>query len=354
MVKVLIVEDSVVISMLLRSTLEQGGMEVVGEARDGHQALRMVSQLKPDVVAMDIHMPNLDGYQATRQLMTANPLPIVLVTATEDPLDAAVAMRALDAGALAVVQKPRGPDHSNYQQDAAEFVRTVRNMAQVKVITRLERPQRPVQVPGKAVVSQLVQQQPKIVALGASTGGPMALRELLSGLHGEFPWPVVAVQHISHGFIASFCSWLNEYSAIPVHVAKQHEIAKAGHLYLAPDDYHLGVRLDSSGHCYLQLAASEPWQGQRPSVGYLFNSVAQSHGGHSMAVLLSGMGADGAVEMLALKAQGALTIVQDKDSAVVHGMPGAAVRLNAANYTLCPQGIAAFLNVLALQYKSDG
>ncbi|HEX5792961.1 MAG TPA: chemotaxis-specific protein-glutamate methyltransferase CheB [Rheinheimera sp.] len=354
MLKVLIVDDSAVISLLLRSTLEQGGLEVVGEARDGQQALCMVSQLKPDVVAMDIHMPNLDGYQATRQLMSANPLPIVLVTASEDPHDAAVAMRALDAGALAVVQKPRGPDHPQYQQDAAELVRTVRNMAQVKVVTRIERPQRQAAETDAVVSAQLVGKQPKVVVLGASTGGPMALRELLSTLHGAPPWPLLAVQHISHGFISSFCHWLNESSAIPVQIAKQNEIAKAGHLYLAPDDFHLGVRLDSSGVCYLQLVAAEPWQGQRPAVGYLFNSVAQHYGGQSIAVLLSGMGADGAADMLTLKTRGALTIAQDSVSSVVHGMPGEAIRLNAAAHILCPRDIAALLNTLAAQYTPDG
>ncbi|PKM19638.1 MAG: chemotaxis response regulator protein-glutamate methylesterase [Gammaproteobacteria bacterium HGW-Gammaproteobacteria-15] len=354
MLKVLIVDDSAVVSLLLRNTLEQGGLEVVGEARDGRQALLMVSQLKPDVVAMDIHMPNLDGYQTTKQLMSVNPLPIVLVTASEDPNDAAVAMRALDVGALAVVQKPRGPGHPKYQQDAAELVRTVRNMAQVKVITRVNRLQRSAETSDAAVVSQLTGQKPKIIVLGASTGGPMALRELLSSLHSVLPWPLLAVQHISHGFIGSFCNWLNESSAIPVRIAKQNEIAKAGQLYLAPDDCHLGVRLDSSGACYLQLAVSEPWLGQRPAVGYLFNSVVQSYGEQSVVVLLSGMGTDGAVQMLTLKKLGALTIAQDKASSVVHGMPGEAVRLNAATYTLCPRDIAALLNILALQHAPDG
>lgn len=351
MVKVLIVEDSVVIRLLLRNILEQGGMQVVGEARDGREAVRLVSQLTPDVVAMDIHMPNLDGYQTTRQLMIANPLPIVLVTASADPQDTVVAMRALDAGALAVVQKPRGPEHPQHQQDAAELVRTLRNMAQVKVITRAARPQQRAETANEVAVAHLTCYQPKIVALGASTGGPMALRELLSTLHPALPWPLIAVQHISQGFIASFCAWLNESSAIPVHVAKQHELAKAGQLYLAPDDCHLGVRLDSSGACYLQLAGAEPWQGQRPAVGYLLNSVAQSYGKHSVAVLLSGMGTDGAAQLLTLKTQGALTIAQDKASSVVHGMPGEAVRLNAATYTLCPRDIAALLNVLALQHN---
>jgi two-component system chemotaxis response regulator CheB len=188
----------------------------------------------------------------------------------------------------------------------------------------------------------------RIVAIGASTGGPPVLQTILAGLPKDFPAPLVIVQHMAAGFVRGFVEWLAHSSALPVHLATHGEHMLAGHVYVAPDGFQMKV--DRGGK--IALTRDPPENGLRPSVSYLFRSVAEVYGCDAVAGLLTGMGRDGAEELRRLKEKGAVTFAQDKDSSVVHGMPGEAIKLDAAMLILPPEKIAAVLMNLA-NHKSN-
>lgn len=339
--RVLIVDDSAVVRQLLRYILEQADLNVIGEACDGEQALAMIDREKPDVITMDIHMPVMDGYEASRRIMAECPIPIIVVTASYKPDDAALAMHVLDAGAVTVLQKPQGIDHPDFERDAQELVRTVRAVSEVKLVRRIRRV--PVRIEAKLPRPGPT---PSVVAIGASTGGPVALKALLDRLSPDFPCPVLVVQHIAPGFLTSFCDWLRESCALKITIGEFAETVLPGKVYLAPDRCHM--ELTAEGRIHLVQAA--PGEMLCPAVARLFDSVDRHYGNKSVAILLSGMGRDGAREMAKLRANGALTLVQDPSTVVVNGMPGEATRLGAACHVLTPEQMAALLN----QYHSSG
>jgi two-component system chemotaxis response regulator CheB len=182
-----------------------------------------------------------------------------------------------------------------------------------------------------------------VVALGASTGGPPVLQTILSGLPRDYPAPVLIVQHMAAGFVQGFAEWLAQSSALPVQLAAQGETILPGHVYVAPDEFQMKV--ERGGR--IALSKDAPEGGLRPAVSYLFRSLVEAYGGEAVAVLLTGMGRDGAEEMKLLRDSGAITIAQDKESCVVHGMPGEAIKLDAAQLILPPEKIAPLLASLA-------
>ena len=341
LIRVLVAEDSPVLREFLVNILSaDADIQVIATAVDGVQAVEAVGRLKPDVVTMDIHMPRLNGFEATRRIMESHPVPIVIVSSTMSDQVAAT-FRAIEAGALAFVSRPHGIGHPDYAASAGELVQTVRLMAEVKVVRRWPKPE----AVGRRVVpapSPLPKAASgsggKIVAIGASTGGPMALRTILAGLPSDFPAPLLVVQHISPGFVQGFVEWLGTSSPVPVLLARHGERPLAGQVYLAPDGTHLGIDANT-----IKLDGGAPENGIRPAISYLFRSVAQAFGANAIGVLLSGMGADGAVELKRLKDVGATTIAQSKESSVVHGMPGVAIGLGGATHVLGPEEIASLL-----------
>ncbi|HJV92043.1 MAG TPA: chemotaxis-specific protein-glutamate methyltransferase CheB [Azonexus sp.] len=341
-IRVLLVEDSPVERELLRHLLSSDPqLLVVGVAADGEEGVAAAQRLRPDVIVMDIHMPRLDGFAAARQIMESCPTRIVMVTASSQPQEVAATFRALEAGALSVLAKPVGPGSANFAAVAAEFIQTVKLMAEVPVVKRWPRVKTsPPQLP-----PPLAAAHPgtiSLVAIGASTGGPLALQEILARLPSDFPVPLLVVQHISSGFTAGFAEWLGNSSGFPVRIAVPGERPAAGCAYLAPDGLHLGIDRDGG----LQLAETPPEYGMRPAAAYLFRSVTAAYGAAAIGVLLTGMGRDGALELRAMRQAGAVTIAQDRDSSIVFGMPGAAVQLGAASYVLPPIAIADTLRQL--------
>lgn len=347
MIKVLVVEDSPSVREFLVHILgADPGIQVVGTARDGEEALAAVKRYRPDVITMDIHIPKWNGLDTTRRIMEIDPTPIIIVIAAADDDDREIVTTfdALEAGALAMLRRPTGIGHPDHEATARELVQTVKLMAEVKVVRRWPR-RRPGEPSPRPVEMGLAQAPAKlrIVAIGASTGGPPALQTILAALPKSFPVPVVIVQHMAAGFSRGFMEWLAQSSVLPVHLATHGEVMLPGHVYLAPDE----VQMKVARHERIMLTQDEPENGLRPSVSYLFRSVAEVYGCDAVAGLLTGMGRDGAEELRLLKEKGAVTFAQDKESSVVHGMPGEAIRLDAAMLVLPPEKIAAVLTSLA-------
>jgi two-component system chemotaxis response regulator CheB len=328
--------------MLLVHLLESDPrIEVIGAVDDGQAALDFVQQNKPDVVLMDIHMPRLDGFEATRRIMETQPLPIVICTATADPAEVAIAFRSMEAGAVACVAKPVAQGHPDFEALARTLLQTVRLMSEVKVVRRWPR-SRSLSTPARPVTSKPAAAGIKLIGIGASTGGPPVLQTLLAGLPKEFSVPILIVQHITRGFLPGLVEWLNQTSSLNVQIAAHGANLLPGHAYVAPDDFHLGV--GAGGR--MVLAREAPENGLRPAVSYLFRSLAEHYGPNALGVLLTGMGKDGAAELKVMKANGADTIAQDRDSSIVHGMPGEAIALGAATHVLPADKIAYALLTL--------
>lgn len=347
MIRVLVVEDSPAVVVLLEYLINsQPDMEVAGIARNGKEAVEAVERKKPDIIAMDIDMPVMDGFEATSRIMESFPTPIVIVTATRDPQDVATTFQALESGALAVLGKPLGREHPEHEKSAAGLIGTLRLMSEVKVVKRRRR------FPKEKLPRQSVAETPpvdlagvQLVAIGASTGGPPVLRTILSALPPDFPVPIVIVQHIATGFSEGFADWLRKASGFPVKMALDGEVMKPGVAYVAPDECHLGVKIGNR----TQLSDGPPENGLRPSISHLYRSAARAYAAKVAAVLLTGMGKDGAEELKLLRDMGAVTIAQDEETSVVNGMPGEAVKLGAAMYVLPPAKISRLLGKLAVK-----
>ncbi len=341
MIRVLIVEDSAVERELLTHILESDSrMQVVGVAEDGEKALSAVERLKPDVITMDIHMPNLDGFDTTRRIMETNPVPIIIVSGSYNANDANKSFRAIEAGALAILRKPGGPGHPDYPNDAAELIRTVKMMSEIKVVKRWPRLRKEALVPPlPPVAARVTPEKIRVVAIGASTGGPAVIQEIFSALPKDLSVPLLVVQHMATGFMENFVKWLGDSTSFPAHIATNGEYPAPGHAYFAPDGLHMLAGRDHR----IILSNEAPENGLRPSVARLFRSVAETFGPNSAGVLLTGMGRDGADDLKLLRNKGAVTVAQDEESSIIFGMPGEAVRLGAADYILPPERIAALL-----------
>ncbi|MBI5589346.1 MAG: chemotaxis-specific protein-glutamate methyltransferase CheB [Deltaproteobacteria bacterium] len=341
-IRVLIVEDSAVVAELLNYILgSDPAIRVVGTARDGWQALQAVRDLKPDVITMDINMPGMGGYEATCRIMETHPAPIVIVSVSIDPREVATTFRALEAGALAAVQKPMGIGHPEHEEAVRTLIRTVKLMSEVKVVRRwpIRHKQGHLPSPAPGYVFESGMGDIDVIALGASTGGPSVLQLILSGLPKDMNAAVFIVQHISPGFVHGFAESLAPSCKLPVHVPEHGEPVLPGHVYLAPDGVHMGV--GKGGR--IGLVSAPPMDGMRPSISFLFRSVADVFGRKAIGVLLTGMGRDGADGLKAMKEKGAVTIAQDEESCVIFGMPAEAIRLGAATHVLSPEKITAAL-----------
>ncbi len=281
-IKVLIVDDSHAVAEFLTHVLNADpGIQVMGVASNGEEGLEAAQRIKPDVITMDIYMPKVDGFEATRNIMETCPTPIVIVSASASVDEVATNFRAVEAGALAVVARPRGPSHPDHEVQTKELVATVKLMSEVKVVKRWPR-------------SRFTQAQPlapqiatknslgaiQVVAIGASTGGPLVLQTVLSGLPRDFAVPLLIVQHMAPGFMEGFVEWLTRSSGFPVRIATVNESLLPGYAYVAPDDFHLGV--NTSHRIILTKETKE--HGTRPAVSFLFRSVNAVFGANAVGV----------------------------------------------------------------------
>ena len=323
MIRVLVADDSATARALLVGILSSApGIVVVGEARDGLEAVTLTQRLKPSLVTMDLHMPRMDGFAATKEIMVTAPTPIVIATGSNQAAEVATAIRALNAGALAVLKKPPAPGARGFEEARQKLVSTVEAMAHVKVVRHWRLPVSPAvagSAPSPGAPHRVV--RARVVAIATSTGGPAALQGLLSALPGDFSVPILVVQHITRGFTSGLAAWLNTSCRLRVKIAEDGEPLAPQTVYVAPDDRHLGV----SKSLNVALSAAAPVGGFRPSGTFLFESAARAFGPTVVAVILTGMGDDGVAGLRAARQGGGRVIAQDEESCVVFGMPGAAI-----------------------------
>lgn len=332
MIRVLVVDDSLTVRARLVEILEADpGFEVVGQASDGRQAIELVAQLKPDVVTLDIAMPDMTGLQATEHIMAHQPTPILVVSASCNRGEMFATYAALSAGAVDVMEKPR-PDDDGWEQ---RFRSTVRLVSKIKVITHvrarlgaLGRTRDLTQQPR----TPLVDPRPiDVVAIGASTGGPHALATVLAAIAPGYPLPVLVILHIDMAFASSFADWLGHQTKLPVRLAREGEHLDqcAGEVRISPSNLHMIVQARR-----IRLVDTPPRNHCKPSIDVLFESLAADHSHRVAGCVLTGMGRDGATGLLALRLAGALTIAQDEATSAIYGMPREAVMNGGAEHEL--------------------
>jgi two-component system chemotaxis response regulator CheB len=357
--RVLIVDDSAFMRKVLETIFNADDqLLVVGHAKDGREAVAMAESLKPDVITMDINMPHVDGLQATAQIMTTNPKPIVVVS-SESKEGAASTLKALELGAIEFVGKPSSGVDLDMQSVKEELLRKVRMAAKVRVVRTASRlasavqgtdaRSRPASAPAAKPAAPAAQHEQKfpIVVLAASTGGPATVMRLAPGFTRDFPAAVILVQHMPAAFTSQYSVQLAEFTSIRVKEAEANESVVPGTLYICPGAQHL--RVTPSGRIQLD-GSSGRIGGYLPNIDTTMESVAAFAGPMGIGVVLTGMGNDGANGAKAIKAAGGLVLAQDEATSVIFGMPAEAIKTGAVEQVLGIDDIYAALEkrVLAL------
>ncbi len=323
-IKVLIVDDSALVRQMLSDLIsEDPDFEVVGTAPDPFVARDKIKVLHPDVLTLDVEMPRMDGLKFLENLMRLRPMPVVMVSSLTQK-GAEITLQALELGAIDFVAKPTVGVSEGLAGSAVELREKLRVAARSNPRVR---EQDAVQKPRPPLGLRFATTD-RLIAIGASTGGTEAIRAVLQQLSADCPAVVIA-QHIPPAFSQPFAERLNRHSALAVSEAEDGQEIRPGHAYVAPGDDHLEVRR-SGARWVCQVSRTPPVNRHRPSVDVLFNSVAENCGANASGFLLTGMGMDGARGLLAMREAGCFTLAQDEASSVVWGMPGAAVKLDAA------------------------
>lgn len=372
--KVFLLDDSPIALAILKRLLDSSpDVEVVGTANNGKQALEEIPKLQPEVVCTDFHMKGMDGLEFTKQLMANYPKPILVVSASVQKEDTHTIFQLLEAGAVDVFPKPYTGLASDYERAKQELITKIKILSGVTVFTRRQqegwrRATVSPSTPSLATTNEagfsfqsstsgrLVNLTTPIraIAIGASTGGPQALHQILTQLPVNFPLPVICTQHISEGFLQGLVDWLASECRLPVQVAQHSELPLPGTIYFAPERNHL--ELDEQGK--FRYSISPPVDGHRPSVTVTFKSVVNFYSRATAGILLTGMGRDGAAGMQTIMQAGGVTIAQDEKSCVVFGMPKEAIALGGAQHILPLPEIAPLLMTKvfsknsAIQFKS--
>lgn len=342
----LLVEDSPVAMTLLKRMLELSSeIKVVATATNGEEAFKLIPKVNPQIICTDFHMPRMNGLLFTREVMSRFPKPILVISISAHDRFSQNIFDILEAGALDVFPKPRSAVDSNFEPLAHELIKKVKILSGVV----------PIRKHSKKVSEKVLDNteknflikdfrkervDPKIIAIGASTGGPQALHEILAPVPRNFPVPVVCVQHISEGFLQGLVDWLAANCLLEIKIAENGEKPAPGVVYFPPENRHLEI--DSSG--LFKASTKTGYDGHRPSITITFRSVAAHYSSKSVAILLTGMGKDGAEGMLDIWNAGGITIAQDESSSIIFGMPRQAIELGAARCILSIKEIARVLS----------
>ncbi|HEY5947063.1 MAG TPA: chemotaxis-specific protein-glutamate methyltransferase CheB [Kofleriaceae bacterium] len=333
-IRVLIAEDS----DAMRNTLEtllglDPRIEVIGTARDGIEAVELAKSLRPDLITMDVQMPRLDGVEATARIMSECPARILMVSAYADDSQIDLSFRAIAAGALEVVAKPASANANELRAWARYVCDTIVLMAEVPIITRSRRSR-----------TTLTEPRVDIVAIAASTGGPLALAKLLAALPPDLPVPILVAQHIAEGFTEGMVRWLGKITKLSVRVAEDGTPVAPAHVYFPPDGHDLEI---TEGQILRTPAACERYA---PSGDLLLSAVARHYRTRALGIVLTGMGEDGALGLRALRDAGGITLAQSQESCVVFGMPQAAVKAGGTTDLRSIEGLVAGI----LEYTRRG
>jgi|SRR5215471_9511848 len=342
--RVLVVDDSAFMRKVLEAIFTaDGGFQVIGQAKDGREAITMAESLKPDVITMDLNMPHMDGLQATAQIMTTNPKPIVIVS-SESKEGADSTLKALEYGAIDFVTKPSAGIDLDMQSVKDELLRKVRMAAKVRVVRTASRIATALQAPPKAgaatsprpAASSAANAAPSdmrfpVVVLAASTGGPATVMRLAPGFTKDFPAAVILVQHMPAAFTTQYAVQLAEFTGIRVKEAEANEPIQPGTLYICPGGQHL--RVSTTGRMQLDGAAGRI-EGYLPNIDVTMESVAAFAGAMSIGVVLTGMGSDGARGAKAIKGAGGYVVAQDEATSVIFGMPAEVIKGGATDQVL--------------------
>jgi two-component system, chemotaxis family, protein-glutamate methylesterase/glutaminase len=348
MIKVLIAEDSPSIAAVMREVLRgDPEISVVGWARSGREVIAMRHDLEPDVITMDLNMPQMSGLEAIKTLSATRPIPILVVSTLIESRDSEIAFEALRYGALDVMGKPSSAGAGGFSRVQEELKFRIKAVSRIRPMHRFSKAEPPAPTTKHNAQPGQKLRQP-LVVIGASTGGPPALAQILSELPRYLPVPITIVQHIARGFITGLRQWLDRQSALPVQLAADGVPLRSGQVYLAPDDCHLEIAPGKS----LTLSAEAPLGGHRPSVDRLMESAASVYGADVLGVLLTGMGRDGAQGLKKIRDAGGRTIVQDEATSLVFGMPREAIRTGAAELVRPLDKIAESI-VQAIQPKGE-
>jgi two-component system chemotaxis response regulator CheB len=337
--RVLVVDDSAFMrSAIARLLTSDGRFEVVGQAGDGAEGVKLARELAPDVISMDYNMPGLDGASATRQIMAEHARPIVMLSAHTREGEAAT-VEALTAGAVDYVAKPEGEVSANLSAVRDEFIAKLLGAAGANVTRPLDAPP-PSRDSRPNSVRRLAPPGLKLVAIAASTGGPAALAELLPSVSLGANAALVIVQHMAQGYTRALAEQLGEHTRFTLREAEANAELSAGSAWLAAGDRHL--LLDPRAH--LSLGDGPPVNGVRPAADVTLGAVAQHFGARAMGVILTGMGKDGARGLAQIKAAGGVTVAQDRATSTVYGMPKAAVELGVVDTVAPLSRIASLIN----------
>jgi len=351
-IRVLVVDDSALMRKLIPTILERDpSIEVVGTAMDGAFALKKIEELHPDVLTLDLEMPRMDGLEALRLIMRRAPMPVI-VFSTHSKEGAYSTFKALALGAIDFVAKPKDAAAGHLDAVAVQLIEKIKvakraSGRKVRASVEVETE------PARKKASRTTMPPNRVVAIGISTGGPVALQYVLSQIPGEFSATILIVQHMPEGFTEMFAKRLDECCALDVQEARSGDLLLAGRVLICPGNRHMMVRRMPRGDMAV-LSDGPPVNGHRPSADVLFHSVAQEFGLIALGVLMTGMGDDGSEGLGAIKAAGGMTVAQSEDTCVVSGMPRAAILKGHANKIVPLEGLGAFfVNYCGVERASE-
>ena len=352
-INIVIVDDSVVFRKFLIHALETDeGIKVSGTASCGLEALELIQRIKPDLVLMDINMPGMDGFKTTMHIMSSHPVPVIIISGEYTPSEIAKTFRALEVGAVDILPKPSGIGSHEHENEVRKLITRIRLMSEVKVVKRnpalVKKPmitKQQLNGPDYKYDHPILQNTGFVIGIGASAGGPMALQKLFLGLTRNFSIPIVIVQHIEPVFAEGFAQWLELTTGRRVVLGANGMELKEGMIVLPPGDVHLGF----SSKGLIKVTKDPPDHRLRPSVHHLFTSIANTYGPDSIGIILTGMGSDGVQGLKLLKEKGGITVAQDHESSMIHGMPGEAIKAGAAKYVFSIEQLIYYLNEINRQ-----
>lgn len=353
-IKVLVADDSAFMRKIIRDIINSEiDMEVVDTARDGLDAIDKIKKLRPNLVTLDVEMPNMNGLEALKHIMQKTPTKVIMVSSLTDK-NAATTIECLQLGAVDFIQKPSGSISLDFAQVKDELIEKIRSAVNVRVDRLMPKQMTTTSKPNPPTASKAVKENccklkrssaSKLLLIASSTGGPRSLEKVIPLLPEKIGCPGIVVQHMPPGFTKSLADRLNKSSKLKVKEASNGELLEDNTIYIAPGNYHLGLKKESN-RVKLYLDSSERINGVRPAADFTFKTAVELYGGNIVCVVLTGMGKDGAEGAKLIKQKGGVVIAESRESCVVYGMPKAVVENGSSDFVLENTDIAAKLSCI--------